>query len=129
MLNKHPNVKLWMMCVCLFLGVFACGNEADDLGVGAQCASNDDCTEDGQTCLTAFKGGYCGVESCSNDAGCPEGSRCVTHTDAKNYCFRACADKAECNANRDADVESNCSSNVTFADGTKSGKACVPPSQ
>ena len=77
---------------------------------------------------TMNKGGYCGLTGCKADGDCPESSKCVTHTDGKNYCFRSCADKAECNANRDADNESNCSSNVTFADGSKSGKACVPPS-
>lgn len=122
-------MKKWMLfCVMgLTMGLAACGNESDNLGVGAQCSSNDDCGEE-QQCLTGFKGGYCGLTGCKADGDCPESSRCVTHTDGKNYCFRSCADKAECNANRDADNESNCSSNVTFADGSKSGKACVPPS-
>jgi hypothetical protein len=44
-----------------------------------------------------------------------------------NYCFRACVDKAECNANRGPEVESNCSSNITRVDGGET-KACVPPS-
>jgi len=45
-----------------------------------------------------------------------------------NYCFRICVDKAECNLNRDVDVEANCSSSVDFVDGKKGAKACIPPS-
>ncbi len=104
------------------------GTEADKHGIGATCTKNDDCFEQGQTCLS-FKGGYCGVEGCTGDADCPDGSRCVAHTSpAKNYCFRVCTDKTECNRNRSATEEANCSSNVTFVDGAKNGKACVPPS-
>lgn len=103
------------------------GNEAQRRGVGAACTRNEDCVEVGQTCLP-FKGGYCGVLGCSKTADCPAGSACVTHTDGKNYCFLICADKPQCNAYRSVDVEANCSSSITFADGTKSTKACVPPS-
>lgn len=102
-------------------------NEADLLGVGAQCAGDEDCQEDDQSCLTQFKGGYCGVEDCEEDLDCPDGSRCVAHDDGANYCFRVCTDKSECNVNRDPDNESNCSANITFVD-DGGGKACVPPS-
>ncbi|KIG12976.1 hypothetical protein DB30_00860 [Enhygromyxa salina] len=107
----------------------ACGDsgvEADELGVGAECSAAADCL-DGQTCLAQFKGGYCGIEDCTFDVDCPEGSACVAHEDGSNYCFRICTNKSECNANRGPDVESNCSSNITFTDGG-GGKACVPPS-
>ncbi len=104
------------------------GTEADKQGIGASCNNNDDCFEQGQTCLS-FKGGYCGVEDCKDDSDCPSGSRCVAHTaPAKNYCFRVCADKIDCNRNRPADAEANCSANLVFADGKKGGKACIPPS-
>ena len=104
------------------------GSEADRRGVGAQCASADDCTEEGQSCLTQFKGGYCGVQDCVHDADCPAGSACIAHDDQKNYCFLICVEKVDCNINRDLENESNCSSSVTFVDGTMSRKACVPPS-
>ena len=68
-----------------------------------------------------------GVQDCTDDAGCPQGSACVAHDDGVNYCFRVCANKSECNYNRAADNESNCSSNITFVEGG-GGKACVPPS-
>ncbi|PKN58985.1 MAG: hypothetical protein CVU56_03315 [Deltaproteobacteria bacterium HGW-Deltaproteobacteria-14] len=110
----------------LLLGACDGGSEADRRGVGASCTNSDDCTEDGQSCL-AFKGGYCGVMGCDHDVDCPGGSLCVTHTDAQNYCFLSCDGKADCNRNRAADIEANCSSNATFADGG-TGKACVPPS-
>ena len=102
------------------------GDDADDLGVGAQCSDNLDCLE-GQTCLP-FKGGYCGLEDCTGDVDCPDDSACVAHDDGNNYCFRICVDKSECNVNRDVDLEANCSSNVDFVDGKASFKACVPPS-
>lgn len=106
----------------------ACGSDADDLGIGAQCTGNDQCDADTmQTCLT-FKGGYCGTMGCTVKADCPENSACVTHTDGVNYCFRTCLDKAECNANRDVENEANCSANITFSDTTTGLKACVPPS-
>ena len=114
---------------CLAIASLHCGDdgtEADELGVGAQCVSSDGCLE-GQTCLS-FKGGYCGVRGCMSDADCPEASACVSHDDGVNYCFRLCVDKSECNVNREPDNEANCSSNVTFADGKRSAKACVPPS-
>ncbi len=109
--------------------MFACGSDADDYGVGAQCTSNDQCDADTmQVCLN-FKGGYCGIMGCTTDADCPDLSSCVKHTDNVNYCFRNCIDKAECNANRDPLNESNCSANVTFVDSASAGlKACVPPS-
>jgi hypothetical protein len=101
------------------------GSEADRRGVGAECSSNGDCTEAGQQCL-AFKGGYCGVRGCVEDIDCPGGSLCVAHTDGVNYCFLVCQDKVDCNRNRSAANEANCSSSIDYAD-QGSGKACVPP--
>lgn len=103
------------------------GTEADKLGVGAACSGNADCKVEGQICLP-FKGGYCGLADCTADTDCPQGSLCVAHTDGKNYCFRVCKDKVECNYNRPVELESNCSANVTFVSGGKGSKACVPPS-
>jgi len=109
----------------------ACGGDdsADSLGVGAQCTMTAECnTSLSEVCLPQFKGGYCGLEGCLHDTDCPPDSACIAHTDGHNYCFRTCLDKAECNANRDAANEANCSSNVTFVDPTNGRKACVPPS-
>lgn len=108
--------------------------EADRIGVGAQCLNTDQCETYADTdgsdlplrCLTQFKGGYCGIIDCINHGDCPEGSACVAHDDGFNYCFRVCADKAECNENRNPEHESNCSANVTWV-GDDLGKACVPP--
>jgi len=107
---------------------FACGSDADDLGVGAQCTANDQCGQEpkAQTCLS-FKGGYCGIVGCTKDADCPDLAKCVAHTDGMNYCFRTCLDKPECNANRAVENESNCSANVTFVEPNTGIKACVPP--
>ena len=115
----------------LSAGLLGCGgNEADELGVGAQCGSSSDCNPDiGAVCLTPFKGGYCGLMGCATDADCPDASACILwDTAGTTYCFRTCTDKAECNANRDPANESNCSSNVMFKDGAMGRKACVPPS-
>lgn len=84
-----------------------------------------------QTCLTQFKGGYCGEMGCTADADCVSDSACIRHTDGVNYCFRICVDKAQCNANRDPENESNCSSSVDFVEGASPvavSSACVPPS-
>jgi hypothetical protein len=111
--------------------MFGCDDDADDLGIGAQCTADDQCNTDlMQVCLMQFKGGYCGKKDCTSEADCPDLSSCVAHTDGMNYCFRNCVDKAECNENRDAINESNCSANITFvvpADNVGL-KACVPPS-
>lgn len=114
------------------------GTEADRLGVGATCDSTDDCAEvtiDGEktqlTCLTQFDAGYCAIEDCKNKTDCPEGSTCVAHDDGNNYCFRECTSKSECNANRPADSEANCSSSFDYAspaDDESGLKACIPPS-
>lgn len=113
----------------LFLALAACGSNADSLGVGAQCGTDTDCNTDlHEHCLTQFKGGYCGLQGCAHDADCPADSACIMHTDGSNYCFRLCTDKIDCNANRDPANEANCSSSVTFVDGTMARKACVPPS-
>ncbi len=106
------------------------GTEADRLGVGAECATHDDCDDTTeQQCLSAFKGGYCGIENCVDDADCPDASACVAHSDGANYCFRICTDKTQCNENRSPEQESNCSANVTFVETQEENiKACVPPS-
>ncbi len=103
------------------------GDDADDLGIGAECAVNDDCdVEGGQSCL-GFKGGYCGLEGCLAHEDCPESSACVAHDDGINYCFRICVDKVDCNENRSVENEANCSSSVDFVE-PLAAKACVPPS-
>lgn len=112
----------------------AAETEADRIGVGAECTDDDDClkpdTDAGpyQICLAQFKGGYCGIENCTGNDDCPDGSVCVAHTDGVNYCFRRCVNKSECNINRSSDVESNCSANIVFVQANTTGKACVPPS-
>jgi hypothetical protein len=111
------------------------GTEADRVGVAAECETDADCpiVECDEepcpelVCLTEFAGGYCGLADCTSDAECPEGSACVAHEGGRNYCFRLCANKPECNVNRSPDVEANCSSNVVFL-APQTAKACVPPS-
>lgn len=113
------------------------GTEADQVGVAAQCVVDEDCAHDHDhedsdgdhaelVCLTNFKGGYCGLVDCTAHEDCPDGSACVMHDDGVAYCFRLCVDKSECNLNREADLEANCSSNITWI-GDDVGKACVPP--
>jgi hypothetical protein len=105
---------------------------AQQAGVGAECttATQDrDCNPvQGQTCLTQFKGGYCGEQNCTQDEDCLPGSACVEH-EGSNYCFLICIDKLDCNATRSFANEANCSSNIKFIEGKDSGvKVCVPPS-
>jgi hypothetical protein len=113
----------WLLAMMLV----ACGDDdADDLGIGAQCEIADDCAPD-QSCLP-FKGGYCGLSPCAHDVECPPASACIAHDDGINYCFRTCVDKVDCNANRDLENEANCSSSATFVDPADGRKACIPPS-
>ena len=125
---------LSVLALCSLLG--ACGDDDDEglseaqrHGVGAACNENDDCYvgDVDLTCLS-FKGGYCGLEGCAGDEDCPSGSACVAHEDGQNYCFLVCVDKVDCNPTRPPEIEANCSSNITFVDGKKGMKACVPPS-
>ncbi len=135
----------WGMNMCRFMYVFAaalmgiamgCGDsgetEADRAGVGAQCTDSQECESTDEdfelVCLTQFTGGYCGLEPCAGDIDCPEGSACVTHDDGKNYCFRVCVDKPDCNRNRDEENWSNCVGSITFVDDRNDRKACEPPS-
>lgn len=120
--------------ICLLALLFsfsACGdddgNEAEQRGVGSECAATDDCTEEGQECLTQFAGGYCGIQDCTGDADCPDGSACITEDDANNYCFLVCADKVDCNRNRSVESESNCVSSLEFIDDAAGRKVCRPP--
>lgn len=112
----------------LLVALCGCGsnqNQANRLGVGADCTASSECLA-GQVCLTEFKGGYCGVSSCGHDGDCPQGSACVTDGQA-NYCFLVCAQKTDCNLHRTVDDESDCTSSLTFLDGTMSRKVCRPP--
>jgi hypothetical protein len=131
------TMRIAIFCIAAALALtLGCsdGNEADRLGVGAECAIDDDCYQDegeggiAQECLPQFAGGYCGVVGCVSNDDCPEASACVAHDDGQNYCFRICVDKLECNENRSVDNESNCSANIVFTDGDLGVKACVPPS-
>jgi hypothetical protein len=114
-----------------------CGNsdgetEADRVGVGAECSDAAECESADEEveleCLTQFTGGYCGLEGCTGDVDCPEGSACVTHDDGNNYCFRVCQDKPDCNLNRSVENEANCVGSITFVDDRNDRKACEPPS-
>jgi hypothetical protein len=138
------KVTKYLLILLMSVGFVAIGcgdddgneNEADEKGVGAQCETSADCQQPeddagmAQECLTEFTGGYCGIEDCASNEDCPEGSACVDHDNGNEYCFRVCDNKPECNANRDEDVEANCSANIEFVDDTTPDgtKACVPPS-
>lgn len=111
----------------LALLLVGCTDDADSLGIGAECAETSQCdSEAGQICLTNFKGGYCGLAGCTKNTGCPSGSECIAHN-GTNYCFLTCGTKTECNNNRTADNEANCSSSEVLAEGGKGSKVCVPP--
>jgi hypothetical protein len=124
-MNMPTAIKVIALAALIVGSCGSDGTEADRKGVGAQCASANQCG-DNQECLP-FRGGYCGLRGCTADAMCPAGSACVQHTDGSNYCFRICVDKVDCNRNRSVDNEANCSSNVTFVEAASTRKACVPP--
>src|SRR5687768_7882836 len=111
----------------LLLSLAACGDSATDRGVGSECATSDDCTEEGQTCL-AFRGGYCGLTGCTMDEDCPVGAACMMRGDAINSCSRTYAVKHDCNANGTEATEATCSSTAMCVEGAMGRKACTPPS-
>ena len=121
-------MKTFWKCAAVMMVLFSvsCGNDADDERIGAECTSSGQCENEELTCLTQFKGGYCGASACIANADCPELSICVTQGQT-NYCFRTCEDKAECNKNRSVENESNCSSNITRVE-AGTAKVCIPPS-
>ena len=110
----------------------SCGDgtsEAIKRGIGSECNTTDAlCSEASQSCLTEFKGGYCGKAMCMHDTDCPAGSDGVTADDQINYCFLICLDKPDCNVRRSLENESNCTSSLAFVDGTNGRKVCNPPS-
>ena len=123
--------------------VAGCGDDAtaaDRIGVGAQCTGSAECESPDEDimleCLTQFTGGYCGLEGCEGDADCsegtccPEGSACVTADNGKNYCYRLCQNRDDCNHNRDEENWANCvgSGTINFVDDGEGRKACEPPS-
>ena len=135
MRDSFPLMKIMSLVGLLTLLALGCGDdasEADRLGVGAECTGSADCDvvdEVELDCLTQFKGGYCGLADCEGDEDCPQGSACVTHSgDGKNYCFRLCEIKPDCNRNRASDNEANCVGSIDFVDPRNERKACEPPS-
>jgi hypothetical protein len=118
-------------CFWVATAVLSCGggNDADRLGIAAECTQDDDCpkVDDLQlACLTMFKGGYCGLRGCTQDTDCPLGAACVLEAGA-SYCFRECIEKPECNRNRSVENEANCVGSATHL-GSSTSKVCVPPS-
>jgi hypothetical protein len=111
----------------------ASDNEAVRRGVGAACTSSSECTEEGQVCLTQFKGGMCGIADCTSSSECPTGSVCVADPDlAQNFCLLVCDMRTDCNVHRPVDDEANCSSTLNAIDEPDAGpndpKVCRPPS-
>ncbi len=127
--------SMYVIAGFIWIGVAGgCGDgatEADRIGVGAQCAASTDCPSVmgiELECLTQFTGGYCGLEGCTSDLDCPDGSACVAHDDGNQYCFRVCQDKPDCNYNRSVANAANCVGSITFVDPRNDRKACEPPS-
>ena len=131
---SRNSSHLLLLCAALASLASGCGDDDDDdrgslaqrRGIGAACSDSAECSEPGQFCLP-FKGGYCGLEGCQNNATCPSGSACALHSDGKSYCFLVCREKPECNLTRPPEVESNCSSNANFVEADAGKKASVPP--
>ncbi len=117
-------MRIWIGLLGLFLMVafgIACGGPPK-AEIGAACTKDTDCNDKKKlTCLTAFVGGYCGIEGCTSDSSCPTGSTCVSHTNGKKYCFQICKEKGECSSS-----QSTCTKNVIFVDGPKGNKVCLP---
>lgn len=129
---RNHNTLLIPALILAGLAFAFCGDDdgANERLIGAECAVAADCDDNNDDtapldCLTEFSGGYCGDASCIATNDCPDGSACVDY-EGTNYCFLTCRDKADCNKNRSADNEANCSSNYPPVDVTS--KVCIPPS-
>lgn len=129
---NHRLSRSTVFYIVALLAIIGCGDDdgtaADRVGIGAECTDSEDCYGEEQRCLLQFKAGYCALEGCIANDDCPAGSACVSHDDGNNYCFRVCVSKTECNRNRSAENEANCSADVVFVEETQEQKACVPPS-
>ena len=130
MTTKRVLILLGMV-VSLTTSSLSCGddNDSDRLGIASECTMDADCPMvDGLqlTCLTMFKGGYCGLQGCVQDADCPLGAACVSE-EGGVYCFRECIDKPECNVRRSLANEANCVGSAVHV-GLSMSKVCVPPS-
>ena len=124
-----PSLLLFLLSLLLFSSIAACGDDGPDLGlaVGAECTAASDCDgANGQTCLTGFKGGYCGMADCRASDQCPENSACALYSNGVSYCFKTCAESIECNDFRSADALASCSDSAPFLDDV-AAMACVPP--
>ncbi len=96
-----------------------------DCGVGAGCASADDC-DSGLECVTRVRGGYCTVPGCESNADCPGDTLCLAAAGG-NYCVRPCATASDCSFCRRDGFFASCSDEVTFAEDGTTGSVCVPP--
>ena len=61
---------LTMLTSSLLVLAVACG-DANDQKIGGQCTHSAACENEELTCLTQFKGGYCGASGCSATSDCP----------------------------------------------------------
>lgn len=107
-----------------------CGEDAstDGLSTGAECEVDSDCERSvGQTCLTGFQGGYCGIMDCRTSNACPEDSACALHPNGHSYCLRTCLAEVDCNDFRSGDAQILCSDEAPFIDDQPENLlACVP---
>jgi hypothetical protein len=96
----------------------------NDCGVGETCAGDAECAT-GLTCLTSFKGGYCGKKDCAVNADCPTGSLCVKNG-SSSYCALSCAAPGDCAVCRGTADAAACKADATFMQAGTTGSVCVP---
>jgi len=97
-----------------------------DCGAGAGCAADGDCAS-GLSCITTFKGGYCGRQGCKVNVDCGKDSACIVAGDGKNYCFKTCQAPSDCSFCRRDGFYATCANNAVFAETGTVGSVCVPP--
>jgi hypothetical protein len=96
-----------------------------DCGIGADCGDANDCSSDLE-CLSAFRGGYCGLSGCLVNDDCPDDALCVVASNGENHCYKPCSTASDCSFCRRDGLLGACTADVSFAEDGTTGSVCVP---
>ncbi len=84
-------MRTWIVAITALL--CGCGNSDVSRALGARCDVSAECDTKCLPPSQDWPGGFCTL-LCDNDAGCPEGARCIA--EAGGVCAFSCADDPSC---------------------------------